>query len=199
MYITCVSDKAIGNIAGSLRMGEKLVVHTSGSMNIDVLSHSSENYGVIYPVQTFTSGHPKNFQGVPLCIEGKSKENEILLTDFARKLSRNIHVLDSVQRKAVHLSAVFASNFSNFMYVIAEDLLMEKGIDPKILTKVILQTASNARFESVFKLQTGPAVREDQGIMKAHLAMLKTHPDYKKMYELISVMIIKKKNLKDEL
>ena len=42
--------------------------------------------------------------------------------------------MNSEQRKQLHIAAVFACNFSNHMFSIADDLLAEKNLDFKILT-----------------------------------------------------------------
>ena len=117
------------------------------------------------------------------------------------------------------MTAVFASNFSNFMYVIAEDILLKHDIPFSLLKPLILQTA-HTRHEDIFRRQTGPAVREDRKvldehkkmlagyeeymdiynrIMNEHLEMLAKHGVYMEIYDLISKSIIKHKLRNGEL
>jgi predicted short-subunit dehydrogenase-like oxidoreductase (DUF2520 family) len=148
---------------------------------------------VIYPPQTFT-GHPLlRFRTVPLCIEASSEKNLLTLKTFAGTLSEKVYNLNSGQRKILHLAAVFASNFTNFMMSISQELLLEKGLDFGILEPIIRQTARNASSGDIFGMQTGPAVREDRETIRQHLEMLANHPDYKEIYDLITRKIIERK------
>ena len=80
------------------------------------------------------------------------------------------------------------------MQVITEDLLKESGIPAAILKPLLHQTVKNATKGNVFRFQTGPAMRGDEGIMTEHLSMLAKHPEYVKIYEAISKAILKYKN-----
>jgi predicted short-subunit dehydrogenase-like oxidoreductase (DUF2520 family) len=153
----------------------------------------SENFGVIYPPQTFTDHKLQSFRTVPLCIEASSGKNLLLLKSFADSLSEKVYMINSDQRRILHLSAVFASNFTNFMVAISQELLLENGMDFRILEPIIRQTAGNASFDDVFKMQTGPAVREDRETILEHLQLLSNHPDYKEIYDLITRNIIQRK------
>ena len=199
LYIVAVSDDSLEQIVEQVSVGDKMIVHTSGPMSMHMLKNASENFGVLYFPQTFSKEHPVSLSGVPACIEANREENEILLKAFARKLTRNIRLVDSSQRKMIHLAAIFANNFTNFMYVIAEDLLKNEKLDFGLLQPLIRKTAANARHKNLFQFQTGPAVREDTEIMKDHLRQLKNHPEYKQVYELISKMIIHHKKQKNGL
>jgi predicted short-subunit dehydrogenase-like oxidoreductase (DUF2520 family) len=192
-YIVAVSDAAIPLVLERLITGNRLILHTSGSVKMDILQKASSNFGVIYPLQTFSTGKMVSFRTVPLCIEANSVENMLLLRSFADSLSENVCTINSEQRKFLHLSAVFASNFTNFMVAISQELLRENGIDPGILEPIIRQTAGNAKSGDVFKLQTGPAAREDMETIRLHLELLSNHPDYKEIYDLITQKIIQHK------
>jgi len=199
LFILAVSDSAIEEVAGMLKLKDQLVVHTSGSVDISVLSGASSNTGVFYPLQTFSKEKKINFSNIPVCIEANSPENEEKLVQLARLVSKRVQLLNSSQRKILHMTAVFAGNFSNFMYTIAEDLLKKHGIPFSLLKPLIQQTAAAARHEDVFSRQTGPAVREDTKVMDEHLEMLARHGVYMEIYDLISKSIIKHKKENDEL
>ncbi|MCX6245388.1 MAG: DUF2520 domain-containing protein [Bacteroidetes bacterium] len=194
LYILAVSDGAIPEVLSHLKCGNQLLVHTSGSAGMDVLKTSSSRHGVIYPPQTFTMKRLVNFRSVPLCIEGNSAETAEQLTSFAATLSDQVFSINSDQRKILHLAAVFANNFTNFMYVIAQELLTEKGMDFRMLEPIIRLTAARTASGNVAEKQTGPAIRGDMDTMREHLALLSGHPDYKEIYELISQRIIEKGN-----
>jgi predicted short-subunit dehydrogenase-like oxidoreductase (DUF2520 family) len=139
------------------------------------------------------------FRTVPLCIEASSGKNLLLLRSFANSLSEKVYLINSDQRRILHLSAVFAGNFTNFMYTISQELLRENGMDFGILEPIIRQTARNASSGDVFNMQTGPAVREDRETIREHLELLATHRDYKEIYDLITRNIIQHKKNHDQL
>ena len=193
LYILAVSDSAIPLFLERLKTGNRLIIHTSGSVKMDILQGVSANFGVIYPPQTFTSNRLLSFRSIPLCIEANSGKNLDILRSFADSLSEKVYTINSDQRRLLHLSAVFASNFTNFMVAISQELVLENGMDFGILEPIIRQTAGNASSGDVFKLQTGPAVREDRETIREHLKLLTNHPDYKEIYDLITRNIIQHK------
>jgi predicted short-subunit dehydrogenase-like oxidoreductase (DUF2520 family) len=185
VYIIAVNDDAIAEVAKQLKLKDKIVVHTSGSVSIEALKGSSKNYGVFYPLQTFTKGKKVNFKNVPLCIEGNNKATSTTLQYFAKSISSNVKVISSEQRKVIHLAAVFACNFSNHMYVIAEDLLKQNKLSLDLLKPLIEETALKIKDHSPAKVQTGPAIRGDKKVMEGHLKMLKDKK-LKDIYQIIS-------------
>ena len=60
---------------------------------------------------------------------------------FAEKLSDKIYEIDSAQRKELHLAAVFACNFPNYLYQVAGKLLEDKGLSFAMLRPLIFETA----------------------------------------------------------
>ena len=199
LYLLMVSDDAITEVLTHLKLNNRLVVHTSGSVGINVLARSSTRYGVIYPPQTFTIQRMVNFRSVPLCIEASSAQTGNLLSTFAASLSDRVYRIDSGQRKILHMAAIYANNFTNFMYVISQELLQENGMDFGMMGPIIRQTAARASSGNPEELQTGPAVRGDMHTIREHLSLLSGHPDYKEIYELITKSIIQREKTHDEL
>jgi len=190
IYIIAVSDQALESILSKHVWGNTLVVHTAGSIPMNILAPYCTNYGVFYPFQTFTIAKKVDFGQVPICIEANTTQNLEALNALAQSLSQNIRLVDSNQRQQIHLAAVFVCNFVNHFYAVGQGLLREKGIDFEILKPLILETASKVIYQSPESSQTGPAKRNDKNIMDKHLAMLEKHPDLKKLYSLISERII---------
>jgi predicted short-subunit dehydrogenase-like oxidoreductase (DUF2520 family) len=199
VYLLAVSDSVLEELALKLRLKNNLVVHTSGTVDMDVLSPISGRIGVFYPVQTFSPNRRINFNKVPVCIEGNSKLVEQHLIMLARKLTQKVHCLDSEQRRILHLGAVFASNFTNFIYAVTEELLISSDIPFNLLEPLIHQTIQNIRHGDVFQSQTGPAMRGDTKVLDKHREMLSQHPDYLEIYNLITNNIIKYKSLHGKL
>lgn len=189
LYIISVSDKSVLEVVNSLNTDNQFVVHTSGSINMDVFEGKVINHGVLYPFQTFTKNVPVIFNKVPLCVEANSPENLEKLIDFAHNLSDIVKVINSDERSILHLSAVFACNFTNHMFYLAQKIVQDKGLDFEILKPLIKETVSKIDNLSPQDAQTGPAVRNDYNVIEKHLKMLEDIPEIRDIYSIISKSI----------
>ncbi|MES2108781.1 MAG: Rossmann-like and DUF2520 domain-containing protein [Bacteroidota bacterium] len=194
VFIISVKDDAIGGLAATLTRYEKLIAHTSGATGLDVLLNYTSNAGVFYPLQTFSKTKELDFRTVPLCIEGADISIEKQLTELARTVSNNVYKVDSEQRRVLHLAAVFACNFPNYLYAAAQRLLAGSNMGFEMLRPLILETAQKVQTHLPGEVQTGPAVRNDEFTMEAHADMLENEPELKKIYKLLSQEIIKNNN-----
>lgn len=195
LYIISVSDDAVEDIVKNDILKEKvnnnLIVHTAGSIPMDILSPLSENYGVFYPLQTFSKFKSTNFKKVPLCLEANSGFNYDKLSKYALKISDLVKRINSEQRQYLHLAAVFANNFSNRMFAVAEEILKEHQIDFEILIPLLNETVNKIQKSKPSSVQTGPAKRNDLKVIEKHLHLLNDHKELKELYLLIS------QNIKD--
>jgi predicted short-subunit dehydrogenase-like oxidoreductase (DUF2520 family) len=189
IYIIAVKDDAIESVARQLNFKDKIVVHTSGSIPIDVLKNCSKNYGVFYPLQTFSKEKSVDFKTIPICIEANNSKTSTTLTYFAKSISENVKKVNSEQRKKIHLAAVFACNFSNYMYVVSEKLLKKEKLSLDLLKPLIEETSSKIKNYSPGSVQTGPAIRNDKKTMEAHIKLLSKEKDLQKIYTLLSKSI----------
>ncbi len=193
IYIIAVKDDVIELVAKQLKLKDKIVVHTSGSVSIDVLKKSSKNFGVFYPLQTFSKNKKINFKTIPICIEANNTATSTTLQYFAKSISENVKKVNSGQRQKIHLTAVFASNFSNHMYAIAESLLAKDKLSLDLLKPLIEETANKIKDNKPNAVQTGPAMRNDKKTMDSHLKLLSKEKDLQKIYTLLSQSIAKRK------
>ena len=191
LYIVSISDSSLSSVLEKINVKNKLIVHTSGSYPMEILKNSSSNYGVLYPLQTFSKNRKIDFEFVPICIEANNLENQEKLINLGNLLSKDIRVFNSEERKIIHCSAVFACNFSNFMYIIAENILKKHNISFDILKTLINETTNKINVHSPLDVHTGPAKRKDFEIIENHLKLLDEYPDYKEIYDLLSKKIIK--------
>jgi len=192
LILLCVSDSAIEEIVSQLQFQPKLIAHTAGSVSINELK-ILENYGVFYPLQTFSKESELNIKTVPFCIEANTPKNRNILLDVAKSLSDTVYELNSEQRLQCHLAAVFANNFSNHMLAIAENLLAKSEIPFEILKPLILETAYKIQKISPQLAQTGPASRNDSKTMQQHLKLLSSQ-QLEKIYSFVSQSIWELKN-----
>jgi len=188
LIIVSVNDDAISTVLSKLK--NTAIAHTSGSIGMDVFEPNFSDFGVLYPLQTFNKEIELVISEIPFCIEGNSKAFEKELIEIAKKLSSNVITMNSEQRKKLHIAAVFACNFSNHMYSIADDLLAEKDVDFKILLPLIKQTIAKLNTNKPKKVQTGPAIRKDMHVIEEHINLIQQE-DIKELYQKISNSIIK--------
>lgn len=192
VVILAVSDDAIEHVAAEIAVpGDMLVVHTSGSTPMRVLEVTgSQNIGVLYPLQTFSRAMKMNFDDVPLFIEGSNPRVEQVLADMGRALSSTVAVVSSQKRLALHVAAVFASNFTNHMVATAFELMEDNGLDPEWLKPLIAETLNKSLEAGPTQAQTGPARRGDLGILRRHAEFLKNDQRLREIYSLISQHIL---------
>ena len=172
LYILTVKDDAILEIAQSLRLPGRVVVHTSGSMPMSALSPISEKTGVVYPLQTFSRSREVNWKEIPFCLEASGPELYSFLQVFAQAISPKIIAIDSEQRRWLHLSAVWASNFLNHMLLQAKTIAEKNGLAFEFLKPLVLETVNKAFQIGPASAQTGPALRGDQVTLGRHTGML---------------------------
>ena len=167
--IIAVSDDAIETV--SSKISTDFMVHTSGSMPLSALKNNTRK-GVFYPLQTFSKKKKVDFTQIPFCIEATTEKDEKLLEKLAGFLSKKIYRISSEQRKAIHVAAVFANNFTNHMYKIAHDICNTHQIPIEILNPLINETAEKIKVLPPALAQTGPAIRKDVATIKNHLFLL---------------------------
>lgn len=188
VLLICVSDSAIAEITKKLSQinYQGLVAHTSGSTALSLLSNFGLNAAVFYPLQTFSFEQKVDWQNTPIFIEAQSADALQKLDTLAENFSPTVYQYDSAQRLSLHLAAVFACNFSNYCYDIAQQILDEKHVDVDLLQPLIDATAEKLKRARAVENQTGPAVRHDQQILAMHQLMLSNHTEWQTIYQLMS-------------
>jgi predicted short-subunit dehydrogenase-like oxidoreductase (DUF2520 family) len=184
IIVVSVSDDAISDIVKDIKFEPKLIVHTAGSVHIDVLNRF-KNYGVVYPLQTFTKHKDVDMLSVPFCLEANSKTVLLSIKTLVSSISDNVRELTSEQRLQCHIAAVFANNFTNHMFAISEQLLSQKQISFDIIKPLIMETAKKVQNISPADAQTGPAKRGDEKTINNHLRALSSS-NLEKIYSFVS-------------
>ena len=188
LYIVSVSDNSVASVSQNLAFHNRLVVHTSGTIALTDLDARNRR-GVCYPLQTFSKGKEVDFRLIPICLETENEADYQLLETVAQSISDNVFRIDSGQRKALHVAAVFVNNFVNHLYHIGHTICTENGIPFGILQPLILETAAKIGSLTPKEAQTGPAARNDSQTINAHLSFL-SDPDQKEIYKIITKSII---------
>lgn len=190
LNIICVSDDAIGEVAGQLASGVP-VVHTSGAIALNAIS-SFSNHGVIYPLQTLSKERKIDLKHVPFFIESNTPEFDVILQKFClENLSDNVISISSEQRLNVHLAGVFANNFTTFLIGEARAIFEKNKLNPDLLMPLLQETINKINELGYSHSQTGPARRGDKITAQKHKDILKDS-EMQKIYTLLSEAIAKK-------
>ena len=189
LIIIAVPDKNIEDIAKTLACFDGIIAHTAGSVGMDVLQSGANQYGVFYPLQTFSKDIAVELQHVPFFIEASSEEVMSSLKTLAAKLSDKVYEADSHQRLLLHVAAVFTGNYSNLMYAIGNEILLSSSIPQEVLHPLITETARKAVAANPQDTQTGPARRHDTSTIEKHIKALSSMPEYATLYKLLANLI----------
>lgn len=186
VYLIAVSDNAISEVAKHLHVPGKVVAHTAASVSKDILKKSSHHYGVFYPLQSLRKdreGSPE----IPIFVDASDDKAKKILESLAHSISgEQVAEANDDVRLKLHIAAVIVSNFTNYLYVMAEDYCRKGKIDFKQLLPLIEETAERVKTISPRQAQTGPALRHDIETIKKHLDLLQAYPQLKKLYEFMS-------------
>lgn len=188
LTIIAVTDSAIEKISSLLPYTDELVVHTSGSFSLDGLNDKNRK-GVFYPLQTFSKTKAIDFSNVPICLETKTTNDYQSLEKLGHTLSQTVVSLNSEQRKHLHLTAVFVSNFVNHMFTIGKEIADENNIPFHIFYPLIEETVAKIKTLEPKNAQTGPAIRADYTTIEQHLLKI-NNDNYKNIYKLLTNSII---------
>ena len=195
VYMFSVKDSVLSDVAKNFyetcKNPKALFIHTAGSMSLSVLSDFFENVAVFYPMQTFSKNRTLNFREIPVFVEANDPQNLREVMYLAKKVSMRVTTLSSERRKKLHLSAVFACNFSNHCFNLAYNVLQKEGIDPTCLLGLIDETVAKIHDFTPHEAQTGPAVRWDENVMNSQIEQLVDSPEMQAVYQIMSESIRK--------
>lgn len=191
VYLIMAADDMVARIAEQFPRTEALWMHTSGSVAAQSLACVTSNYGVLYPLQTFTRGEQLDISDVPFFVEGSNEKVVASIMEVARAVSRRVYEADSEMRSKMHVAAVFACNFANYMWSVADGMLRrDANLDISVLEPLLHETLRKAMSIGPSKAQTGPARRGDVAVMEKHKSMLPE--DERMMYDYLSKKILEK-------
>ncbi|MEF9923436.1 MAG: Rossmann-like and DUF2520 domain-containing protein [Muribaculaceae bacterium] len=194
IYIIAIKDDAIESLISKISnfTHSSLWVHTSGSKPMTVFEGKMNNYGVFYPLQTFSKNVEVNFQEIPIFVEANDTKNIEQIKELAHLLSPKVYDADSDRRRQLHIAAVFACNFANHLWTISDELLRDTNLPFSILMPLIRASVNKLDKVSPAQSQTGPAVRNDTKVIEKHLSMLSDNK--KEIYKTLTNSIIDSAN-----
>jgi len=191
--IFSLRDNSYHEVLEKINLQGTLLLHTSGSLDMDILKAASDRIGVIYPLQTFNKHNSIDLSTTPFLLETAAAADMPGVEKLASLITKNIFHTSSAQRATLHISAVFSCNFVNYLYTVAEELLNEKNLSLDLIRPLIMETAQKVMTALPSKVQTGPAQREDTLIIGKHIQCLNNKPEYLKLYKNLTEKIINRK------
>jgi len=190
IYILAVSDHGIDDIILGLRLEGKVVAHTSGSVPLKGMEYISAECGIFYPLQTLTRRNPVSFKGVPIFIEAANENVTRILTELAESIGGKVYYLAGNKRRAVHVAAVFANNFTNYLYGISRQIMDREKLPFDMLFPLLQETLNKIKDNDPHEIQTGPARRADYKTIEEHLKYLAHREDQREVYLVLAECIL---------
>jgi len=194
-YVVSVRDDVIAQVIAQVPDNGALWVHTSGSKPIDLFAGQRQCYGVLYPMQSFSRQLPTPLDEVHIFVEGNQAISLAAVRQLASQLSHHVVEASSDQRRRLHVAAVFACNFANHLWTLADETLQEAELPFEAMLPLIRTTVAKLTHLSPAQSQTGPAMRHDMQVIDSHLAML--DGDKRDIYALLTRSILERNPLND--
>ena len=188
-YLICVNDGAVGEVSKLITKDNCLVAHTSGSLPKEILAGNYRKAS-FYPLQTFSKSKNLDYKEIPFFVESEGEDDLELLKNIALKISKKVMVSTYEKKKYIHLTAVFACNFVNHLYARAKEISDSQEIPFDYFLPLIKETTQKIEILEPKLAQTGPAIRNDERVLKAHEELI-TDQEQLKIYKIMNESIKK--------
>lgn len=186
--IIAVSDDQVNDVIEKLPHRDQLLLHTSGTLGLEVFGKQRQRVGIFYPLQTFSKTVELDFSKVPILYDGDSPVTQEEVKQLIYHLGNKAFSLSGEQKVWMHLNAVVVNNFVNHLLELARRSSEEHQIPFEIYHALIDETINKALSENYQNAQTGPAKRGDHKVIEKHLDLLK-NTELESIYKLLSKSI----------
>ena len=193
ILLIAVSDDVIKKVVKNLSNKSIVVLHTSGSVSVDVFEKAGFiNYGVFYPLYSFSESREEDFKQIPLMIEYSNSHVQQKINLLGKSIFNRIIEVNSEKRMIYHLSGIFANNFTNHLWSLTQGFIEKNNLDFDNVKPIIMQTAKNAILTNqIADIQTGPASRGNHNVIKGHIKLLEEDKNLLSIYKELSNSILK--------
>ena len=172
----------------------KVFLHMSGALPSSILKplkSKGAHIGSLHPLQTFPERNPNLLKNIYFAFEG-DEETERFARLLVQEVESSIFRINPEKKVLYHAAAVFASNFADAMWIIADMLMREVSDgDFRMMEPLVRTTLENALRMGPQKALTGPARRRDTLTIQKHLRELKKYPRLEQIYDVITGFILK--------
>ena len=189
-FLLAIPDDAIRDLISEDFFNDKSVIHTSGSIGLEELTELSEHRACIWPIFSIKKEKLPTRNDIPFVLQSSNQPSRKKAVSFLKCLTNNVSEVDDKQKAILHLSAVLVNNFTNHLFAQSEQLLSSRNLSfNDLMIPIIQNTVNKLSHESPINLQTGPAVRGDQGTINKHLDVIQENPQLQEIYKVISKAI----------
>ncbi len=168
------------------------VLHVSGTQSLQVLQPLTDKgakIGVFHVLQTFhqeSYKEPTIFKSASATFVGN---NELFteLFDLAKQQEMQLVQVSDLQKKQIHIAAVFVCNFQHALF----DAARKSSDLPEnelmlLLRPLIHQTLNYTTNGGILSKLSGPVKRGDERTIQDHLEALRELPEQQKMYQVLT-------------
>lgn len=180
--LVAVSDDAVLETIHQLPEGP-LVIHFSGC-----LPNPNRPGGVLWPIQSIADEEDKSAPSYPMALSCSLEVRDQMFS-FGQLIASEIHELHETERQTAHLTAVFAANFTNHCFAIAQELCQRAALSWDLFRPIAARVVEQGIAGTSKKNQTGPAMRNDESVLDAHQLLLDLHPEFQPVYRALSASI----------
>jgi len=190
--IMAVSDHAIEELSKPLIIKKGTLIHTAGSISIDVTSNAAVNRAVMWPIYSILKNDLPKTRNIPCAWEASSDKAQKDVLAIIAAFSDIPQEVKGDKRLWLHFTAVLGNNFINHLATICAQICEQQQLPFTLLEPILLQTIDRIAHYAPSDMQTGPAKRNDLVTINKHLGLLDNHPEwgniYKAMTESIAIM-----------
>ena len=191
IIIIAVPDDKLPEVLQRVSCSENtLVVHTAGSIGLEVFPANIKHSGVFYPLQTFSDNRKIGFSDLPFFLEASDSFSSGIMRNLAESIGGKVHFVDTEHRRLLHVAAVFVCNFVNHMLTSGRQLTLKAGLDFEVIRPLINETINKALDAGPENSQTGPAYRFDKGTVERHIDLLSFSPELQAVYREVTRSIM---------
>jgi predicted short-subunit dehydrogenase-like oxidoreductase (DUF2520 family) len=188
----CVPDREIAKVAYQLaektQWKGKIAFHSSGALasdELDVLRQRGAAVASVHPLMTFVSPSLPALKGVPFGVEGDGKAVS-MARRMVRDLGGEVFSIRKQDKIPYHAWGAFTSPLLIAMLVTAEQVASLAGFSATDARKkampILRQTLENYAQLGPAGAFSGPIVRGDAEIVRAHLRVLQKVPQARQVY-----------------
>ena len=135
--IVAVSDSSIAEVVKAFSLRHTTLIHTAGSISMDVLAARSVHAGVVWPVYSVRKASLPAHRGFPALIEANTHVAWEAARSVAKAICDITYEASGEQRQWLHLAAVVSNNFVNHLLGVVTDICDTQGLPVNLLQPLL--------------------------------------------------------------
>lgn len=145
VFFVCVPETAYPQVLPELllpKYATLILVAASFPLNeaatlYDPNRESTNQIGVFYPLQFFQIGKKINLTKTPICLETHLEETQGILIQLAKDITDLMYLVNSEERKRIHLASLMAGLFTRQLLDQAKGLLQEIELEAGLISSLV--------------------------------------------------------------